>query len=332
MYRVSSLATVPERVLDRWIRRLVLLVAVALVAFVGIYAADRWRPASPPIVDQRMAALEEAVRADPNDIAARGQLADLYAVNGRYQEAIVQYDAILETGKADMLAHLSRGRANQELGALDAAAADFAAVVELLAGSEMANIDPNLEAAYYGLGAIALAQGRPADAIEQLEKALAIKRSDADALNLIGQAYAAAGRPDDAITALRRAIDFVPIGWEEPYRALAAAYADAGDADLSAWATAMVAMQSGDLTAAEEGLTAVLEGSAAVDARIGLALIAETRGDTDAAAAWYAEALGLDPDNVAAQLGASRVRPPEGVPSTAPLPELPAPGAEGGDQ
>jgi tetratricopeptide (TPR) repeat protein len=332
MYRVSSLASVPDRVLDRWIRRLVLLVAVALIAFVGIYVVDRWRPASAPIIDQRQAALEEAVRADPNDIAARGALADLYAVNGRYEEAIVQYDAILETGEADMLAHLSRGRANQEIGALDAAAADFSAVVELLSDSEMANIDPNLEAAYYGLGAIALEQGRPADAVEQLEKALAIKRSDADALNLIGRAYVATGRPDDAIVALRRAIDFVPIGWAEPYEALAAAYADAGDADLAAWAAAMVGMQSGDLGGAEAALTAVLEGPAALDARIGLGLIAETRGDTDAAAAWYAEALGLDPDNVAAQLGASRVRPPEAVPSSAPLPELPAPGAEGGDQ
>lgn len=332
MYRVSSLTSVPDRVLDRWIRRLVVLVAVVAVAFVGIYVADRWRPASAPIVDQRMAALEEAVRADPNDVSARGQLADLYAVKGRHEEAIAQYGAILETGKADMLAHLSRARVLQQTGALDAAAADFAAVVELLVDSEMANVDPNLEAAYYGLGAIALEQDRAADAVGYLEKALAIERSDADALNLIGRAYVATGRPDDAITALRRAIDFVPIGWSEPYQALAAAYTDAGDTDLAAWASAMVAMQTGDLSGAETSLTALLDGPAAVDARIGLGLVAETRGDTAGAATQYAEALALDPDNVAAQMGAARVRPPEAVPSAAPLPDLPAPGTEGGDR
>jgi tetratricopeptide (TPR) repeat protein len=326
MYRVSSLATVPDRVLDRWIRRLVLIVAVVVVAFVGIYAGDRWRPAAPGIVDQRTAALEEAVRADPNDIAARGQLADVYYAAGRYAEAIAQYAAILETGKADTRAHLSRGRSYLAIGQLDAAAADYTAVVDALAGGEMANVDPNLEAAYYSLGSIALQQDRAADAIGYLEKALAIKRSDADALNLIGQAYVATGRPDDAVTALRRATDFVPIGWAEPYEALAAAYAAMDEPELADWAGAMAAMQDGDLASAQTRLTALLEGPAAIDARIGLALIAETRGDSAAANTWYGEVLALDPDNVVAQLGAGRVRPPDAAPSAEPLPALPAPG------
>jgi len=327
MFRLSSLSAVPDRVIERSIRRLLILVAIAAVAFTGIYVADRWRPAAPTIVDRRTAALEEAVRADPTDIAARGQLADVYVAAGRYPDAIAQYDAILETGKADTLAHLSRGRAFLAAGELDAAAADYEAVVAALAGTEMANVDPNLEAAYYALGSIALTQDRAEDAVGHLERALAIKRADADALNLLGRAYVAVGRPDDAVAALRRAIDFVPIGWAEPYDALATAYADAGDDALAEWAAAMAIMQAGDLPAADARLSALLDGPAAVEARIGLALIAETRGDTAAAAARYEEALALDPDSTAARLGLARVGEGTGDAPAEPLPDLPAPGA-----
>ena len=107
------------------------------------------------------------------------------------------------------------------LGQLDDAAKDYQAVVDIAKGGEMANVDPMLQASYYSLGSIAMQQARPADAIAHLEKALAIKRSDADALYLIGTAYVATGETDKAETALRAAVAFVPIGWSEPYVALA---------------------------------------------------------------------------------------------------------------
>jgi len=91
---------------------------------------------------------------------------------------------------------------------------------QILAGdAEMANVDPMLQTAHYELGAIALEQDRADEAIDQLLKALAIKRTDADAMNLLGAAYVKAGTPEKAVEPLRRAILFVPIGWGErqPY-------------------------------------------------------------------------------------------------------------------
>ena len=49
-------------------------------------------------------------------------------------------------------------------------------------------------------------------------------RSDADALYLIGTAYVATGETDKAETTLRAAVAFVPIGWAEPYTAMADAF------------------------------------------------------------------------------------------------------------
>jgi tetratricopeptide (TPR) repeat protein len=325
MFRVTSLTKMDDRQLNRLIKRVLLLLVLGTIAFVAFYALDRWRPATTPIVDQRLAALEQAVRDRPDDIASRGQLADTYVAKGRYEEAVTQYSLILETGKADELSQYGRAGAYMGLGNLDAAGKDYQAVVDIASGGEMANVDPMLQAAYYSLGSIAMQQGSSGEAITQLEKALAIKRSDADALYLIGTAYAAAGETDKAETALRGAVAFVPIGWSEPYVALADAFTKAGKAAEAEWAGAMADLVAGKPELAEPRLLAIVDGDAAVDAAIGLGLLSETKGDSAAAATWYAKALAMSPDNAAARLGTSRV----GASASA-LPALPAPGAPGG--
>jgi tetratricopeptide (TPR) repeat protein len=321
MFRVTSLAKMDDRQLNRWIKRSLLLLVVGTIAFVSFYAFDRWRPATTPIVDQRLAALEQAVRDNPNDIASRGALADTYVAKGRFEDALVQYDAILAAGKDVELATNGRAGAYMGLGQLDNAAKDYQAVVDIANGGEVPNADPMLEAAYYSLGSIAMQQARPADAIRFLQKALAITRSDADALYLIGTAYVATGQTDNAETALRAAVAFVPIGWSEPYTALAQAFTKAGKTAMAEWAGAMADLASGKPDIAEPRLLAIVNTDAAVDAAIGLGLLYETKGDTASAAQWYGRALTKSPDNAAAQLGIDRVGPDPSA-----LPALPAPG------
>jgi tetratricopeptide (TPR) repeat protein len=321
---IASLAKRPEGELDRLIKRIGAILLVGALIFTAFYLFDRWRPATPAIADQKLAALEQAVRDDATDVAARGQLADLYVVKERYQEAITQYNAILETGKAEELAKMGRAGAYMGLEQYDLAAADYQAVVDIAKGGEMANVDPTLEAAYYSLGLIEMKQGRPAEAIPFLESALRIKRSDADALFVIGQAYAQTGATDRAEIALRRAVAFVPIGWSEPYTALADAFTKAGRAAMAEWASAMADVAVGKLDAAEPRLKAIVDTDAAVDAAIGLGLLYETRGEIAEAALWYTAALEKDPTNDAARLGLGRVG---AVPTAAPT--LPAPGAGG---
>jgi tetratricopeptide (TPR) repeat protein len=329
MFRVSSLATASDAQLNRLIKRVGLLLIVVVIAFVGFYVLDRWTLPQPTIVNREMAALEEAVRVDPADVGSRGRLADVYAGAGRYEDAIVQYGMILETGEADKPAYLGRARAHEESGNLAAAAADFAKVVEIAKGGEMAHVDLQLQAAYYGLGSVALADGRPKDAVTHLTAALAINRADADSLHLIGRAYTANGEPAKGIDSLRRAVSFVPIGWSDPYVSLSEAYASAGDTALATWAGAMAEFVRGDSDGARAALEPLVGGPAGVDASIGLGLIAETTGDTAAAAEWYRTALEAQPDNAAAGLGLKRVA---GDPAGAtPLPALPVPGELGGN-
>lgn len=302
-----ALLNMSDQKLKRSIRALTLILVVGTIGFAAFYVLDRWLAAPPPIIDQQVVALEQGVRDNPNDIAVRGQLADTYVRKGRFQDAVTQYDAILATGKAEELARFGRAAAYMGLGKLDDAAKDYEAVVDIAKGGEMANVDRTLEAAYYGLGSIAMQQNRPADAITHLEKALAITRSDADALYLIGTAFIATGQSDKAVTVLRASVVFVPVGWSEPYVALRDAYEVSGKAAFSAWAGAMADLASGHAEVAEPALVALVDGEAAIDATVGLGLLYESRGDTGQAGTWYARALELQPDNNAARLGMSRV-------------------------
>lgn len=327
MFRVTFPTQMDDRQLNRWIKRALLLLVVGTIAFAAFYAFDRWRPATTPIVDQRLAALEQAVRDTPDDVASRGQLADTYVAKGRFADALVQYDAVIATGKADEPAKYGRAGAYLGLGQLDNAAKDYQAVVDLAKDVDTASTDPMLEGSYYSLGSIAMQQARPADAISFLEKALAITRSDADALYLIGTAYVATGQTDKAEAALRSAVEFVPIGWSEPYTALAESFTNAGKTAEAEWAGAMADLAAGKPDLAEPRLLELANTDAAVDAAIGLGLLYETKGDSTTAAAWYGKALAASPDNTAARLGLGRVSAGD---NASPLPALPTPGAPAG--
>lgn len=307
MQLTTVLRDLDEQRLNKAIRRVGLILVAATIAFVAFYLFDRWRMPATPILDQQVATLEQAVRDNPNDVATRGQLADTYVQKGRFEEAISQYDQIIATGTAVELARFGRAAAYMGVGRLDEAAADYQAVVEIAKGGEMASVDPTLESAYYNLGLIALQQGKPAEAVAFLEDALRIKRSDADALFLIGKAYTQTGATDRAELALRRAISFVPIGWSEPYAALAEAFTASGRTAAAEWANAMADLAAGKPELAEPRLLAIADGDAALDVAIGLGLLYETTGAMDKAATWYAAALQDDPGNDAAKLGLGRV-------------------------
>lgn len=315
MFRVTSLTEMPEAQLNRLIRRIGLLFFVGLVAFVAFYAIDRIRFSPAPIVDQELAAAEEAVRVDPANVIARGQLADLYFVKSRFQDAIAQYTLLIDAGKEVELASLGRGKALQELGQHEQAIPDFEKVIEIALTGEMATVDPVLASGYYGVGTSYMALGRPADAVEQFEKALAIQKTDADVLFALGTAHLEAGQAEEAVDRLTTAVAMVPSGWADPYLALEKAYTALDDAAHAEWAGAMAAFAAGDSPTAVTRLTAIADGELALEASVGLGVIHEATGDTGAAAEWYGKALAIDPNDITAKLGLGRVSMPAASPA-----------------
>lgn len=321
MFRVTSLTEMPEAQLNRWIKRIALLFFLLLAAFIAFYAVDRFKAPAASIPDRAVAQLEEAVRQDPSNVAVRGQLADTYVARGRYDDAITLYTQIIDSGQEQRPAYVGRGRAYQLKGMDEAAVADFQKVIDISTGGEMAMIDGALARSYFGIGQIQLKQGKSQEAIDSLTKALKIKPTDADTMNVLAQAYLAAGNPDKAIEQAEQAIRFVPLDWADPYQTLAAAYTAKGETEKSQWATAMAQAQTGDSAGAIDGLTKLVDGKAGLEARTSLGLIAEQAGDTAAAADWYRKALELDATSEAATMGLSRVtNGTQSHPSVAPSP------------
>jgi len=322
-----------QKISDRTLRRitigagLALLIAIPLVA--AFYWFDRHPSSGPSLNDRAVAAAEEAVRTTPNDIGARNHLAAAYVSAGRYDDGIAQFGQVLAAAPADRAALLGRGLAYLAQGThdpakldnakLDLATADFQALVAAAKDSEFAKTDPQLEQAYYEIGFIALKQGRAADAVTSLIAALAINGGDADALYSFGVALIQTGDPTKGVAALRHAVQFVPTGWCDPYHGLQDGYAALKDSVGSQWATGMTAMCEGNLDAAATALQPLTSGTMKVDALLGLALVAQSRGDNPAAADLYRQVLAVDPKNTSAsiglgQLGLTGSPAPQGTP------------------
>lgn len=303
----AAFGAVSDRTLNRTIIALTLLLVVGLPTTALLYVLDRHVDPGPPIAERQITAGEAAVRAEPNKLSNRLGLALAYAAADRQADAIAQFTEILKAEPTYRAALLGRGDAYFATADLDAAARDYQALVDATDGEEMTAVDPQREAALYGLGSIALKQDRPGDAASYLAKALLINRTDADAFNLMGTALLRIGDATSAIEALRSAIALVPTGWCEPYAQLAQAYAAVKDAAGSAYATGMIAMCEQRSADAEALLTPLADGPYGKDALVGLGLTAENRGDRPAAIAYYSRAYAADPTDFDAVSGLNRL-------------------------
>ena len=261
------------------------------------------------LVRREIARYEEAIRANPDDVATRIALAQLYYADQRYRESVKQYQAAIALNGETTAILVGLGRALLDAGDTEGAIGSFQKVIEI---SQSAEVSPDLlvEAAHYYLGSIYLDRRQPAEAIVHLKEAVAIERTEADAWHLLGAAYLANGNLDQAINALSQAILFVP-DFAEAYENLALAYERKGLAPESRYARGMLAYAQGRYSEAEAELKAAigaLQGSSVLaDAYVGLGLARESQGQRDAASAAYQQALQADPNSFNAREGLIRL-------------------------
>lgn len=295
-----------DRTLVRAIRIMAVALPIAVIAFVSFYWLDRHPAAGPSLQDRAVAAAEQAVRDTPNDLAVRSHLAAAYVSADRVQDGVDQFTVVLASAPSDRPALLGRGLAYMQLLKYDAAVTDFQALIDI-SGGEFSASDPQLERAYYELGVAEFARGHAADAVTAEEAALAIDGGDADALFTYGSALIQAGDPAKGVTALRRAVQFVPTSWVEPYQALVTGYTALGDEQGTSYANAMVAVCRGRLDEARQALQPLTAGPMKIDALLGLGIVAQQSGDPDQAAGLYRQVLAIDPGNTSALIGLSQL-------------------------
>jgi tetratricopeptide (TPR) repeat protein len=318
-----------DRTLNRLIVGIIVVLLVGIPLIGVIYFLDRNVDPGPSLQERAIATAEEAVRKEPNKVSVRLALAGAYLNGGRSTDAVAQFAEVLTAEPTHRLALVGRGKAYIEIGDLASAKKDFQTLIDLAKSGEQANVDPQMQQAYYLLGKIALTEDRPADAVTLLSSALQIDRADADAMNLLGTALIATGKPKDAIDVLRRAVAFVPSGWCEPYAQLSTAYTATGDADGTTYANGMVAFCEGRPEEAKTALQPLASSTYAVDAMLGLAMIAAEAGDFSAATSYYTKVLETDPENFNAITGLKGIATSDHGTASSPVPTSasPAPSA-----
>ncbi len=237
--------------------RLSAMVCLAVVGIVALAAGCRLVPRRDPVPEELAAArrlcnqglcaadeqdlaraetlLERAVNSCPTDIDARQHYADVLWKRGSKVEAVAQIAKALELAPGDVGLCLQGGKMYMDLGLLDDA--------DRLSDDAIRSA-PQSAGAWHLHGQVALARGRPADALADFHRALAVAPDDrevlldtaevyrmldkpqralatlailgetygpnqvpAEVLALEGLAQEALGRPDDALASYRRARD-----------------------------------------------------------------------------------------------------------------------------
>lgn len=289
-----------DRMLTLFLRIGVAVLVVGLASVGFLYYQDQYVAPAPSMLQQQINLTEAAVRKSPNSVEARLQLGLVYQQAKRYDDAVEQFEQVLKVAPDSKEALVAKGYALLEKGDLAGATAPLTMVVKATRKGEFANSDSLLGAAYYYLGVIAIKQQKPDVAIEQLGHSLNIAPTDSDAMYQVGLAQLQQGKPKQAIATFKNALRFVPTGWCEPYEQMRTAYTTMQKPEHAAYATAMVTFCQERAEEAKAQLKGLTAGPAAVEAMLGLGLIAEAQSDTKDAVAWYEKALAEDPKNVSA--------------------------------
>jgi tetratricopeptide (TPR) repeat protein len=292
--------------------KLILLVfaafVVVTVVFAGYYYWDRYvhlGDESP--VEKGGAHLEEMVRDNPDEPSARLALAQYYMDSGSYEEAINQSEQILKVFPENDGALLINGVSQVRMGQPEAAIEPLEAFVAIHEEGEMAKVDTLLEASLYFLGESYLAIGETDQAINSLNKAIAINKTDADALYLLGLAYNAGGQHQMAVDQFHSAILFVP-DFTEAYQGMIESYTALGQPSYVAFARGMEAYSTKDYQTARTHLERAIGGLPSfAPAHVGLGLTLEQIGNMKEAKASLERALELHPNDFMATHALGRI-------------------------
>lgn len=278
--------------------------------------------------------LTAAVRANPNDLAARLSLAQALTVAGRTNEAIKQYEAVLTVDEESVGALSGLGFIALRDGGFGTGEAYFRKVIDIQTAKGAVGEGP-LETAYFYLATALMEQKEYEEAAGYFKEALRLKRDSSDSYYLLAVCLRELGHEDAYRESLNSCLLFDPRHPEAnyDYAQLLLSEGDVAGAAEHFRVSADAAPQSSrplealaDLGTAQERIAAARRlrntdrGKALVEARVAAALdprsvaayvelgnLYSDAGNEGKARDAYRTALGIDPDDAAAKAGMERV-------------------------
>lgn len=286
---------------DLLLAAMAILLLVATAGFAAFYYFDRYVSTDDTLVERQIEQFAQAIQGNPADPEARVSIAEWYLRNDMIDEAIEQGNEALKLDAGNQAALMVLGQAYLVKHDATAAIATFERIVALNRDNEFAMIDRRMNQVYYRLGELYLERGEYGKAAEALHEAIAVDPTDADANYLLAVTYQSMGDHTAAIVTFEEALRFVP-NFPEAYAGLRDSYRSLNKAGEALYATAMLEYARGEYGAAAtklEEAAKIAPSFAAID--LGLGLVYEQLGKSDAALTALHRYIKTNPDSVVAQ-------------------------------
>ena len=158
--------------------------------------------------DEAIVDYNEAIRINPESAQAYTNRGTVKVVFGQHDDAIADYDQAIHINSQSAEAYTNRGIAKAELGRHEEAIADY---------NQTIRINPQYPLAYYNRGNAKKALGQHDQAIADYDQTIGINPQDAEAHNNRGSAKGTLGRYEEAIADFNQAIHINPQSAEAYY-------------------------------------------------------------------------------------------------------------------
>lgn len=172
-----------------------------------------------PISAPRGATVVPSIYRSPNGEVDRFKLALYYQRNGDFENALVQYRAVLETNELNAEAHNNLGLLYQEKGLYDEAIREF---------RRATFIDPRYDKAHNNLGVALLRSGKTDAAVSEFRSIVARDAKNIEALTNLALGLKSSDRSDEAREMLLRALG-INGKYAPAHHNLALIYEETGD-------------------------------------------------------------------------------------------------------
>ncbi len=226
-------------------------------------------------LDEAIAQYQKVLQFNPDETDALNNLGSAFLQQGRLDEAIEHYQKALAINPDSAETHYNLGNALFQQGRTDEAMMHYQKALA---------INPDSAMAHYNLGNALLQQGQMDEAMAQYQKALAIKPDYAEAHNNLGNVFIQQGRMDKAILQFQEALAIKP-DYADAHNNLGSAFFQQGRLD--------------EAVAQYQKALAIKPGDADVHDHLGNVLLQQ--GQTAEALSHYQKALAIKPDDAGVQ-------------------------------
>jgi tetratricopeptide (TPR) repeat protein len=291
--------------LERIVLLIGILLVVAVASFAAYYYYDRYYTTQPKVAEMGIDQAEQAVRENPQDPEVRLNLAEVYMINRRFDDALVLTNQIMEAYPDNQRAWFLQGVSYALKGNYADAVDPLQRYMDANKDSDMAAFNTSLQSAAFYLGDSYLQLGQPEKAIPVLEMNYEWAKTDADTMYKLGVAYTQVKEYEKALVVLHRATEFVP-DYTEVYEQLLVIFNSTDQPALADYARGMIAYSKQDYQTAKDILTKSSQETPSAPTFAGLGMVYESLEDYANAITSYEAALKLDPSNFTAMDGLKR--------------------------